>query len=113
LGLFYFTKTCAGLEGKTDIYLRFFGQYLEGFPVRLIHPSAPMMRSHHDRIEDLVKGMLALHQQLKDMRNSQAQTMIQRQINATDRQIDRLVYELYGLTEEEINMVEGKLQGEQ
>jgi len=27
---------------------------------------------------------------------------LQRQIDATDRQIDRLVYELYGLTEEEI-----------
>jgi hypothetical protein len=34
--------------------------------------------------------------------------MIQRQIQATDAQIDRLVYELYGLTEEEIAIVEGK-----
>jgi hypothetical protein len=32
----------------------------------------------------------------------------QRQIDTTDRQIDRLVYELYGLTEEEIAFVEGK-----
>ena len=32
---------------------------------------------------------------------------LQRQIDATDRQIDRLVYELYGLTEEEIGIVEG------
>jgi len=31
----------------------------------------------------------------------------QRQIDATDRQIDRLVYELYGLTESEIQIVEG------
>jgi hypothetical protein len=30
-----------------------------------------------------------------------------RQIEATDRQIDLLVYELYGLTEEEIKIVEG------
>ena len=29
-----------------------------------------------------------------------------RQIGATDRQIDALVYELYGLTEEEIGVVE-------
>lgn len=28
-------------------------------------------------------------------------------INATDRQIDRLVYELYGLTEDEVRIVEG------
>ncbi len=31
---------------------------------------------------------------------------IQRQIDATDRQIDQLVYELYGLTDDEIRIVE-------
>jgi len=31
---------------------------------------------------------------------------MQTQIDATDRQIDQLVYELYGLTEEEIRIVE-------
>ena len=31
-----------------------------------------------------------------------------RPIEATDRQIDALVYELYGLTEEEIAVVEGR-----
>ena len=29
-----------------------------------------------------------------------------RQIDATDRQIDQLVYELYGLTDDEIRIVE-------
>ena len=33
--------------------------------------------------------------------------MIRREIESTDRAIDRLVYELYGLTEEEIRIVEG------
>jgi hypothetical protein len=32
---------------------------------------------------------------------------LQRQVVATDRQIDKLVYELYDLTEEEIRIVEG------
>ncbi len=31
---------------------------------------------------------------------------LQRQIDATDAEIDRLVYELYGLTDEEIRIVE-------
>ena len=34
------------------------------------------------------------------------QTALQ-QIDATDRRIDELVYELYGLTDEEIKIVEG------
>ena len=36
-----------------------------------------------------------------------AKPLHQRQIEATDEQIDALVYELYGLTEEEIGIVEG------
>jgi hypothetical protein len=34
------------------------------------------------------------------------QAALQRQIDATDRQIDGLVYELYGLTDDEIKIVE-------
>jgi len=33
---------------------------------------------------------------------------LERQIQATDRQIDTVVYELYGLTPEEIKIVEGE-----
>jgi len=34
--------------------------------------------------------------------------MLARQIESTDGAIDCLVYELYGLTEEEVKIVEGK-----
>ena len=40
-------------------------------------------------------------------RSEHDQTAFQRQIAATDRQIDRLVYELYGLSEEEIEISQG------
>ena len=35
------------------------------------------------------------------------QEMVKREIKSTDREIDELVYELYGLTEDEIKIVEG------
>ena len=38
--------------------------------------------------------------------SAQEQIVLQRQITATDTQIDHLVYVLYGLTEEEIKIVE-------
>jgi len=38
--------------------------------------------------------------------------VLERQVEAVDGQIDRLVYELYGLTEEEIGMVEGIVEGQ-
>jgi len=44
---------------------------------------------------------------LPEARTPHEQTALQRQIEATDRQIDALVYELYSLTEEEIEIVEG------
>jgi hypothetical protein len=62
----------------------------------------------HDRMVQLVEQMLSLQNHLPAAKTGHDQTHIQRQIEATDRQIDMLVYELYGLTEEEIAVVEGK-----
>ena len=47
-----------------------------------------------------------LQKQLAAAKTAHAKTAIQRQIDATDRRIDQLVYELYGLTEQEIRIVE-------
>ena len=55
----------------------------------------------------LVDRMLALHKQLQEARTPHDETALQRQIEVTDRQIDGLVYELYGLTEDDIGIVEG------
>ena len=51
--------------------------------------------------------MLDLHKRLPNANAPHDKQTLQRQIDATDRQIDKLVYELYGLTEEEIRVVEG------
>jgi len=106
LGQFYFSQVCAGLEGGGATYLRFFGQYLEGFPVRPINFSDAADKARHDRMVALVEQMLALHKQLAAAKTPDSKTFLQRQIEATDKQIDRLVYELYGLTEEEVRIVE-------
>ena len=50
--------------------------------------------------------MQELHQRLSAARTPPEKTSIARQIAATDAQIDRLVYDLYGLTEDEIKIVE-------
>jgi len=49
----------------------------------------------------LVEEMLTLHRQLAAARTAHEQENLKRQIAATDRLIDRLVYDLYNLTEEE------------
>ncbi len=54
----------------------------------------------------LVKQMLDLHKQLATAKLPQKKTILERQIESTDKQINELVYELYNLTEEEIKIVE-------
>jgi type I restriction-modification system DNA methylase subunit len=83
-------------------------QYFGELPIRNINFDDHEDKAVHDKIVSLVEQMLDLHKQLPDVKTSHEQTLIQRQIDATDWQIDKLVYELYGLTEEEIAIVEGR-----
>ena len=57
---------------------------------------------------ELVQTMLDLHRQLSTPAPEHERTILTRRIEATDRQIDRRVYELYDLTEEESGLVEGE-----
>jgi hypothetical protein len=54
----------------------------------------------------LVEQMLQLHKQQSTAKSDADRELYQRQIDSTDREIDRLVYELYGLTKDEIKVVE-------
>jgi len=56
----------------------------------------------------LVNAMLDLHKQRAAARTADEKTSIQRIIDVTDKRIDKMVYELYGLTEEEIGIVEAQ-----
>ncbi|MGO8928044.1 MAG: Eco57I restriction-modification methylase domain-containing protein [Limisphaerales bacterium] len=80
---------------------------LNAMPIRLLDFSNPTEKSHHDRMVNLVHHMLALHQSLLTAKTPQEKTALERQITAVDAQIDRLVYDLYGLTADEINLVKG------
>jgi len=80
-------------------------QYMEKVPVRRIDFSDRGDRARHDRVVELVEGMLGLPKRAGEARTEHEKEVLQRQIEATDRQIDELVYELYGLTDEQIRIV--------
>ncbi len=82
---------------------------LDQLPIRIIDTSDDSERRKHDRVVALVEEMLALYRQLAAARTDHEQTNLKRQIAATDRRIDRLVYDLYNLTEAEIRLVEEKI----
>lgn len=74
--------------------------------IRAINFSDATDKARHDRMVGLVEGMLEMHKDLAETKTEHEREVIQRQIDATDKEIDKLVYELYGLTEEEIGIVE-------
>jgi hypothetical protein len=104
LWTFLFSKSSSEIRGG---FYRWKHQYMSPLPIRTIDHTDPADVASHDRMVSLVDQMLSLHKQLKEARTPHEQTSLQRQIEATDGQIDALVYELYGLTEEEIRIVEG------
>jgi hypothetical protein len=83
-------------------------QYIEQLPIRAIDFSDPADAARHARMVELVNLMLELHKHLAAARTEADRELYTRQITATDREIDALVDELYGLTEEEIAIVEGQ-----
>lgn len=82
-------------------------QFLSQLPIRTIDFADRHDRARHDKMVALVEQMLTLHRDLAVAKTAHDKILVERQIAATDKQIDRLVYELYGLTEEEIAVVEG------
>jgi hypothetical protein len=56
----------------------------------------------------LVEQIQELHKRSAAANNPNDKTQLEREIEATDRQIDQLVYELYALTDEEIKIVKGE-----
>jgi len=91
---------------KLSGYIEFSASCLSQMPIRVINFHDPVETRHHDHIASLADEMLRLHKQLPAAKTPQDQTVLQRQIDATDRQIDQLVYELYGLSDGEIQIVE-------
>ena len=98
-------RPCANKGGIVSSY---FTQFIEQLPIRRINFDDPTDVACHDKMITLVERMLALHKKLDAATIPGDKALYQRQIEATDRQIDALVYELYGLTEEEIRVVEGR-----
>ncbi len=101
---YYIIKNSPIFSGN---YYKFSAPYLKKVPIRRINFSNSYEIKNHDKIVSLVKNMLELQKQLPATKSAHEKTTIQRQIDATDKKIDELVYELYGLTKEERRVVEG------
>ncbi|MCW3141756.1 MAG: N-6 DNA methylase [Methanophagales archaeon] len=80
---------------------------LKQLPIRTIDFSNPEEAAKHDKLVSLVDNMLELQKKYHDARMDRDKELYERQIKIVDAQIDKRVYDLYGLTEEEVRVVEG------
>lgn len=82
-------------------------EYLSQIPIKKIDFTKQIEVKIHDRMVNLVETMLNLHKLSAAARLPDEKERLARQIESTDHQIDKLVYELYNLTPDEIKIVEG------
>ena len=87
-------------------YYSYESRFIRRLPIRTIDYSDPEDAAQYDRMVERVERMLSLYERLAEARIETERAVIQHQIDATDRQIDRLVYELYSLEDEEVRIVE-------
>jgi hypothetical protein len=108
---FYFKSVTTTFHGG---YFAANKQFIEQLPIRPINFSDPADKARHDRMVALVERMLELKKNqaahvgagLKPARGQVADLPLQREIAATDREIDELVYELYGITDDERKIID-------
>jgi hypothetical protein len=102
---FFFQQISSRFQGGWFAYEP---RYLRRIPIPFIAPADVDGSKRQAEIIELAKSALALLQQLAESRNPDATTRLRRQVEATERRIDRLVYELYELTDAEIAIVEAE-----
>ena len=87
-------------------YLRFIYQYLAQLPIRTIDFTNPGDVQMHNEMVKLVDEMLERHRQLPNS-TGEGRRITKALIATVDGEIDELVYRLYGLSDDEIAIVEG------
>jgi hypothetical protein len=100
---YYISLISSEIRGN---YLRWKRQYLLPSPIPFLNKDNPKDAQQIMKMVSMVEMIIDLNKKLKNAKTPSEKTQLQRQIDATDAAIDRLVYELYGLTEDEIRIVE-------
>lgn len=107
--IFNFFKRNSAVLGDADNggRLRWFIQDVVKIPIHTIDPANPTDVARRDRIVALVESLLAMNRTLAGPVSPAERARLEAACAEADAEIDRIVYALYGLTDEEIAIVEG------
>jgi hypothetical protein len=103
LHAFFLRVTAPETPGKNPAKV---WERIEAMPIYTPDFDHPEDKARHDRMVALVREMLELNNHLDRAEIDREKLIIRQEIGSIDRQIDSLVYGFYGLTMEEIAMVE-------
>lgn len=94
------------IYGKAIRTMRFDQHHLNKFSLPLSEFEDIIKHTSYNKINSFVTKIIASKKQLQQAKTESDKNYLERKCEALDNQIDKLVYELYGLTEEEIKIVE-------
>jgi hypothetical protein len=90
-------------------YHKFSAPYLRTVPIRRIVWSNAAETTAHDRVVSLVRGIVRAKDQTADVRSPQERDGLLRQVQVLSNQLDEIVYQLYGVADNEVAFVEEEL----
>ncbi len=91
---------------KKDIFPEFQKYQLDNLPIRVLNLDDSGDKDKHDKVVRLVEQFLTAQGHLSEAHTDRDKSYYENKCVAVDNQINRLVYELYGLTDEEVAIVE-------
>jgi len=106
---FYIIKHSPVFQGG---YHKFSSNYLKKIPIKRINFKDPIEKNMHNKIVELVDKMLSFNVRLNEIGDklTDERARIENEIKKTDARIDELVYEIYGITEDEKKIIEESLK---
>jgi len=91
-------------QGESRVIPQIKASKLQPLPCPLAKTSDLITR----QLSKLCQRMFALNYELRTCQHPYDKTQLGRRIQAADREIDKIVYQRYGLTKQEIDLIEGR-----
>ncbi len=87
-------------------YFSFEARFIRPLPIRVLDRARAGEKKSHDEVVRLAQEMLTLKAKKLRARTPHEATQLERQVDATEREIDRIVYGLYGVSPQQVKLVE-------
>ena len=91
---------------SSDLFSEIQARQVEQLPLPSLNLSVRLDKARHDQVVQKVGAMLEAKKQLADAKTDKDKTYYENRCAALESQIDRIVYDLYALTDKEIQIVE-------